>query len=136
VANEEATHTFVYRVSENGRTATKLLDDAGGADVRPSGAGKAIAHLSLGHRWLSQTGLELSGRLTVAGHGTVGRRVVLGRLGKTLPTERLRTVMTGTDGRFRLRLGVRNRRRWRVATAFFRGSRREWSTTAFASLAP
>jgi Tol biopolymer transport system component len=130
VPTQEATRSFEYRVSADGRRATKLLDDAGGADLRPSGAGRAIAHLSLAHRWLSPHELELSGRLTVAGAAAKGGRIVLGRLGKTLPTERVRTVTTGSDGRFSVTLRV-DASRWRVASAYYDGSRDAWSTTAF-----
>jgi dipeptidyl aminopeptidase/acylaminoacyl peptidase len=128
------THTFIYRVSADGRQATKLLDDAGGADLRPSGKGRALTHLTLTHRWLSRSELELSGQLTIGGTPKAGRKIALGRLGKTLPTHRLRTIVTGRDGRFRFVAHVAHRRSWRVATAFYRGSGSEWSTTAFDGL--
>jgi dipeptidyl aminopeptidase/acylaminoacyl peptidase len=126
--------TFIYRVSEDGRSAKKLLEDVGGADLRPSGSAKAIAHLSLAGRLASDSELELSGRLTVNGAPAAGRRVFMGRLGTILPTHRVRTVTTGRDGRFAARLRLQDPRTWRVATAFFGGDPGLWSTTAFAGL--
>lgn len=128
---QTATQSFEYRVSADGGTATKLLDDASSADWRPSGDGKAISRLSLTHRWLTRSKLLLSGRLTVGGAPTAGRRVAIGRLGRTLPTKRLVTVTTRPNGGFRLGLVVKKAGNWRFATAFYRGSPAEWSTTAF-----
>jgi tricorn protease-like protein len=131
---ETATRSFEYRVSADGSNVVKLLDDAGGADVRPSGAGKAKARLSLRHRWLSRGRLAVTGRLVLGETPAEGRAVIIGRLGKTLPTKRLRTVTTHPDGSFRAVFAIKNRRTWRVATAFFAGSASEWSTTAFATV--
>jgi WD40-like Beta Propeller Repeat len=131
---EDPGPTFIYRVSQDGTAATKLLDDASGADLRPSGHGKARSHLSLTHRWLSRHELKLSGQLIVGETLIGGRAIKIGRLGRTLPTHRVRTIRTRPDGRFTVKVRVANRRKWRVATAFFGGSRTEWSTTAFESL--
>jgi hypothetical protein len=67
----------------------------------------------------------------------------LGRLGKTLPTERLATATTDRDGSFSLRIHLSDGppqgtaefdSYWRTATALYPGSKSEWSTTAFESL--
>ena len=116
--------------------AARLLTDGSGADLRPSGEGKAAAHLSLAHEWTSPSRLELSGRLTLAGASAAGRRVAIGRLGERLPTRRLQTVVTDDDGRFSVMIAVERRRMWRVATAFYAGSASTWSTTAFDGLRP
>jgi Tol biopolymer transport system component len=148
---QQASEFFVYRLSPDGRTVTRVLSDADGVQLRPSGAGKAIPRLVLRHRWImrrSSLALELHGQLTIAGQGAT-RTITLGRLGARLPTQRLRTVQTKADGRFRLsvRAGkprdwtsrarrARLLRKWRVATAFYSGSITEWSMTAFEWLRP
>jgi Tol biopolymer transport system component len=142
---------FVYRVSPDGQSATLLLRDADGARLRPSGAGRMSTRLTLRHRWLlrgSTLRLELLGHLSVAGNGAA-RSLTLGRLGALLPTRHLRTLQTRPDGTFRVRIRAGKRadwtsparrrkllRTWRVATAFYPGSPREWSMTAFDSLRP
>jgi hypothetical protein len=128
------TRTFVYRASEDGAKVEKLLDDAGGASLRPKPGAKALSHLTLSYRWRSPHRLRLSGSLTVGGTAASGRRVIIGRLGTTLPTKRLAAVVTGPNGKFSLALRGPNRSAWRVATAYFDGSSNTWSTTAFARM--
>ena len=135
-----------YWAPRTGRTATLLVKAASGAEWRPSGEGRSVATLTLKHRWLG-TGplrLEVTGTLTIGGEPAPHRKVILGRLGAQLPTERIRTVTTDGDGAFRVVLSVDPklalgsealRAQWRFATAFHGGSPTEWSTTAFDPLA-
>jgi glutamine synthetase adenylyltransferase len=64
----------------------------------------------------------------------------MGRLDETLPTHWLGTALTDEDGLFTFRIDLQVGPRpgsatlgsyWRAATAFFAGSKSEWSTTAF-----
>lgn len=68
----------------------------GGARWRPTSAGKAVTVLTLEHHWVgtSSPRLKLTGTLTADGEPVAGQEVILGRLGDTLPAERLRTVIT------------------------------------------
>jgi Tol biopolymer transport system component len=136
-----------YWVSPDGRSTTRLEleGQAGGARWRPTGAGKAVTVLTLEHHWVgtSSPRLKLVGRLTADGEPVAGRQIMVGRLGDTLPTERLRTVTTDHTGSFTVLLDLAGsppqgsaafRAYWRDATAFFAGSDTEWSTTAFEPL--
>jgi hypothetical protein len=63
-------------VSKDGRSTAVLVANAGGATYRPSGAGKRITRLRLGHRLRGDgTVLELMGHLTANGRAAPGRRV-------------------------------------------------------------
>jgi hypothetical protein len=128
----------LYRVSADGRRATRILRNAESADLMACAVGRAVSRLSLLHRWLgagASLELELQGRLTVGGRAARDRTLVLGRLGSSLPTEHVRALRTGADGTFETRIPVgASTRGWRIATEFYESSASEWSTTAFDSL--
>jgi hypothetical protein len=135
-----------FWVSPDSRSAVLLLDDAGSAQWQPSGTGKAVAGLSLRHRWTpcEHPKLQLRGQLTIGGQPAPGRRVILGRIRSMLPTQGLMTVTTDHTGRFAALLdrvdgtpfgSAAVRESWRVATAFYPGSTTDWSMTAFDLLA-
>jgi hypothetical protein len=136
-----------YWVAPDGRSTVSLELEglAGSAEWRPTGAEKAVTVLTLDHHWIgtSSPRLELTGRLTADGEPVARRHIIVGRLGSTLPTERLMTVTTDQEGSFTARLdlagsppqgGPAFRGSWRIGTAFYAGSDTEWSTTAFEPL--
>jgi hypothetical protein len=137
--NPQTSPPIVYRVPRDGDTATLLLANGDSPDLRPRGSGKQRSRLRLRYRWVGAVGakaIRLTGTLEVGGHPAAGERILLGRLGQRLPTRRVAAAVTGSSGGFTstLRVTKSQRRLWRVATAFFAGSKQAWAMTAFASI--
>jgi hypothetical protein len=134
-SDPQASAESSYWVSPDGGKV-KLLGEISSAEWQPSGGQKTATDLRLRHRWIrdGSSSIRLVGTLTAGDRPISGAPIVVGRIGSSLPTHRLGRTTTHRDGSFAIDLDIGSRRDWRVATAFYPGSQRDWSMTAFDTL--